>query len=69
MRGCGESFFGFKNAEDKAPFHFDGHSEPYVELVKELAPPENAISLRTDTAVLFRTEGFWDAPSDFEAAA
>jgi hypothetical protein len=60
---------GFKNAEDKAPFHFDGHSEPYVELVKELAPPENAISLRTDTAVLFRIEGFWDAPSDFEAAA
>ena len=23
----------------------------------------------TDTAVMFRTEGFWDAPSEFEAAA
>jgi hypothetical protein len=60
---------GFKNAEGKAPFYFDGHAEPYIELVKKLAPPENAISLRTDTAVLFRIEGSWDAPSDFEAAA
>jgi hypothetical protein len=60
---------GFKNAEGKSPFYFEGHTEPYVELVKELSPPENAISLRTDTAVMFRIEGFWDAPSQFEAAA
>ena len=60
---------GFKNAEGKAPFYFDGHAEPYIELVKELTPPENAISLRTDTAVMFRIEGSWDAPSAFEAAA
>jgi len=60
---------GFKNSEGKAPFYFDGHPEPYIELVKELAPPENAISLSTDAAVLFRIEGFWDAPSQFEAAA
>jgi hypothetical protein len=60
---------GFKNAEGKSPFYFEGHPEPYVELVKELSPPENAISLRTDTAVMFRIEGFWDAPSQFEAAA
>jgi len=60
---------GFKNAEGKAPFYFDGHPEPYIELVKELSPPENAISLHTDTAVMFRIEGFWDAPSNFEAAA
>jgi hypothetical protein len=54
---------GFKNAEGKAPFHFDGHPEPYIELVKELTPPLNAISASTEAAVLFRTEGFWDAPS------
>jgi hypothetical protein len=60
---------GFKNAEGKPPFYFDGHPEPYIELVKELSPPENAISLHTDTAVMFRIEGFWDAPSPFEAAA
>ena len=60
---------GFKNAEGKEPFYFDGHAEPYIELVKELTPPENAISLQTDTAVMFRIEGCWDAPSQFEAAA
>jgi hypothetical protein len=60
---------GFKNAEGKTPFYFDGHTEPYIELVKELTPPDNAISLRTDTAVMFRIEGSWDAPSAFEAAA
>jgi hypothetical protein len=60
---------GFKNSEGKEPFYFDGHAEPYIELVKELAPPENAISLRSDTAVMFRIEGSWDAPSAFEAAA
>jgi len=61
--------FGFRNAEGKAPFCFDGHPEPYIELVKELTPPNNAISASTDAAVLFRVEGFWDAPSVYEAAA
>jgi len=60
---------GFKIAEGKPPFYFDGHPEPYIELVKELSPPENAISVSTNTAVMFRTEGFWDAPSEFEAVA
>ena len=61
--------FGFRNVEGKAPFHFDGHPEPYIELVKELSPPENAISVSTNPAVMFRTEGFWDAPSEYEAVA
>jgi hypothetical protein len=61
--------FGFKKVEGKAPFYFDGHREPYIELVKELTPPENAISVRTNPAVMFRTEGFWDAPSEYEAVA
>ena len=60
---------GFRNAEGKKPIYFDGHSEPYIELVKELTPPANAISVSTDPAVLFRTEGFWDAPSKYEAVA
>jgi hypothetical protein len=61
--------FGFKNVERKKPLYFDGHEEPYVELIKELTPPENAISVSTDPAVMFRTEGFWDAPSEYEAVA
>ena len=59
----------FKNAEGKEPVYFDGHPEPYIELVKELTPPENAISVSTDPAVMFRIEGFWDAPSEYEAVA
>jgi hypothetical protein len=59
--------FGFKDA-GKKPVYFEGHDEPYIELVKELTPPDNAISESTDSVVLFRTEGFWDAPSRFEMA-
>lgn len=59
---------GFKNAEDKPALRFKGHEDPYIELVKKLTPPANAISERTDSAILFRTEGFWDKPSEYEAA-
>jgi hypothetical protein len=59
---------GFKNADGKPELYFEGHEEPYIELVKQLTLPENVISERTDAAVLFRIEGFWDAPSEFEAA-
>src|ERR1700677_1518335 len=52
---------GFKNAEGKKLVYFEGHEEPYTELVKELVPPPNAIS--------FRIEGAWDAPSEYETAA
>jgi hypothetical protein len=58
---------GFKVAEGKQPVYFEGHEEPYIELVKELTPPPNAISEKTDGKVLFRIEGFWDAPSEYEA--
>src|SRR6478672_6477555 len=34
--------FGFRNA-GKKPVYFDGHDEPYLELVKDLTPPANAI--------------------------
>jgi hypothetical protein len=60
---------GFRNAEGKKPIYFDGHPEPYLELVRDLVLPENAISVTTDSAVLFRIEGAWDAPSEYEAVA
>lgn len=60
--------FGFKRVEGKKPLYFENHDQPYLELVKQLTPPDNAISERTEVAVLFRTEGAWDAPSEFESA-
>ena len=60
---------GFKNVEGKKPIYLEGHEEPYIELVKDLTPPANAISASTDPAILFRTEGFWDSPSKCEAVA
>ena len=61
------TLLGFRQAEGKEPLLFAGHDEPYVELVKELAPPPNAITQDSDAAVLFRVEGHWDAKSEFEA--
>lgn len=57
---------GFK-VVDKPPVLFAGHDEPYVELVKELDVPANAITLATDSTILFRTEGEWDLVSKYEA--
>jgi hypothetical protein len=59
---------GFRPVENKPAVYFEGHDEPYVELVKELTPPANAISQKTDSTILFRIEGFWDQPSEYEAA-
>ena len=36
--------------------------------MKELTLPANAISQNTESAILFRIEGFWDVPADFETA-
>lgn len=58
---------GFKTVEGKKPVQFAGHGEPYVELVKILQLPPNVISEATDADVLFRIEGRWDVPSEFEA--
>jgi hypothetical protein len=60
------TMLGFRNAEGKEPVYFAGHEEPYIELVKDLTPPENAISASSDATVMFRTEGYWDTPSEFE---
>jgi len=44
-----------------------GDGETFLELVKELAPPADAISIDTDPNVLLRVEGAWQVPSPFEA--
>ncbi|MEE1612080.1 hypothetical protein [Microvirga sp. CF3016] len=62
-----QRMLGFKPAPGKVPLYFEGHDEPYVELVKHLTPPDNAITPASDAAVLFRIEGYWDVHSEFEA--
>jgi hypothetical protein len=61
-----KAILGFRDVEGKRPVYFEGHDEPYLELVRDLIPPPNAISEHTDPTILFRTEGHWDAPSEFE---
>ncbi|MBZ6076504.1 hypothetical protein [Microvirga puerhi] len=61
------SLLGFRPVPNKDPLYFEGHDEPYLELIKELNPPKNAITADSDTAVLFRIEGQWDDRSEFEA--
>ena len=59
------TILGFKTVEGKS-VQFAGHGDPYVELVKTLQLPPNVISDATGADVLFRTEGYWDVPSEFE---
>ncbi len=61
-----ERMLGFKRVEGKAPVTFAGHPEPYIELIKELDVPENAITLASEATVIFRTEGEWDIASHYE---
>ncbi|WP_244486818.1 GNAT family N-acetyltransferase [Aurantimonas sp. Leaf443] len=60
---------GFKPAQGKEPVLFEGHDEPYLELVKTIVPAVDAIDADTSSAVLFRIEGQWDQPSEFETRA
>lgn len=57
--------FGFRNVPGKPPVEY--HGEKYVELVRPLDVPSDAIKSDTDIAVLFRTEGEWDTPAKYEA--
>lgn len=57
---------GFKEVEHKPNVHFGGHAEPYIELVKHLELPQDAITADTDATVLFRIEGQWDTQSKYE---
>lgn len=57
--------FGFKEVM-KEPAGY--HGEKYVELVKHLVVPPDAIMPQTNANVLFRVEGQWDVPSKYEMA-
>lgn len=60
-----ESVLGFERVDGRPSVLTEGH-EPYIELVKRLSPPPDAITLQTHPKVLFRIEGQWDKPSAFE---
>lgn len=62
-----EKILGFERVEGRPPVITEGH-EPYIELVKRLTPPANAITLHVHPKVLFRVEGKWDEPSAFETS-
>jgi hypothetical protein len=59
--------YRWEEVTDKRPAHFKGHEEPYVELMRRLDVPDNAITTETDVTTLYRVEGAWDHPSSFEA--
>jgi hypothetical protein len=61
-----EKLLGFERVEARPPVIIGGH-EPYIELVKALAPPPDAITAETEPKILFRVEGQWDVPGAFEA--
>jgi hypothetical protein len=57
---------GFRQVAGRPP-SLSGEGELFVELIKDLTPAEDAISIDTDPSVLFRVEGSWHVPSPFEA--
>jgi hypothetical protein len=61
--------YKWEEVTHKEPAHFKGHEEPYVELMRRLDVPQNAITCETDVTTLYRVEGAWDRPSSFEAQA
>lgn len=56
---------GFEIVEGRPLVVTEGH-EPYMELVKHLAPSADAITISADPRLLFRVEGAWHVPSAFE---
>lgn len=62
-----ELLCGFERVEGRPLVITEGH-EPYIELIKRLSPPPDAVTLQTHPKVLFRVEGQWDKPSAFETA-
>jgi hypothetical protein len=58
----------FEEVTTKERVLFRGHDEPYIELVKKLDVPSDAITAASEATTLFRVEGTWDRPSVFEAS-
>lgn len=61
-----QRMFGFRLIEGKLPLKFAGDPADYLELVKELNVPENAITMNSNAFVMSRTEGKWDFNSPSE---
>jgi len=57
--------FGMRPVDKPAATYF---GEQYVELVKELEVPKDAITSDSSIELLFRTEGTWDRPARYETA-
>lgn len=62
-----EREFGFVAREGRPMFIFSDHA--YVEVVKELHPPADALNLDSDPMVLVRPEGAWDRPGVLDRSA
>jgi predicted GNAT family N-acyltransferase len=56
-----------KVREGRPAFTFSDHE--YVETIKELVPPEDAISIDSDPMTLLRPEGAWDRPGVLDRSA
>ena len=56
---------GFEEVQGR-PVVKTGDREPYLELIKHLNVPSDAININTEPRILFRTEGAWHKPSAFE---
>ncbi len=61
-----QKMLGFETVAGKPPLMFAGDDNEYIELVKTLVVPENAITMETDAIVMSRTEGAWDFKSVIE---
>jgi len=51
----------------RKPFTFSDHE--YVETIRELTPPEDAVTIDSDPMVLLRPEGAWDRPGVLDRSA
>jgi hypothetical protein len=64
-----ERVLGFEVASGKPPLRLAGEDYEYIELVKTLLVPDNAITIETDAIVMARTEGQWDFAALSESRA
>jgi len=53
--------------EGRAPFTFSDHE--YVETIRELTPPDDAVTIDSDPLVVLRPEGAWDRPGVLDRSA
>lgn len=60
-----QKLYGFEFVEGRPPLVVPGH-ETCFEMIKTLVPPEDAITLGSPPAMLFRIEGDWETPTALE---